>query len=77
MKFTLKTTMYGGAVFCVVCLAIAITGFTSLRELTDATQLADARGFAWFWMFLAAVSGAFAAVAWWMARPRAGDDAEG
>jgi hypothetical protein len=71
MKLTLKMTIVAGAIFAMVCLAVAITGFTSLREITDPVVESDARGFAWFWAFLAAVSAAFAGVAWWMLRPQA------
>ena len=76
MKFTLKTTIVAGVVFAVVCLAVAVTGFTSLGDIRDPAQLADAKGFAWFWAFLGAVSAALAAVAWWMLRPQPGDNEE-
>jgi hypothetical protein len=45
----------------------------SLGELTDPTQLADAKGFAWFWTFLASVAIAFGLAAWWLAR-NSGDE---
>jgi hypothetical protein len=44
------------AIFAVICLGVAITGFTSLGDIADPTQAADARGFAWFWTFLASVA---------------------
>jgi hypothetical protein len=68
MKFTLKTTIVAGVVFALVCLAVAVTGFTALRDISDPVQAADSRGFAWFWTFLAAVSAAFAGLAWWVLR---------
>ncbi|HET9577811.1 MAG TPA: hypothetical protein VFP44_08290 [Usitatibacter sp.] len=76
MKLTLKATIIGGVIFALACLGVAVTGFTSLGGITEPAQLADAKGFAWFWMFLAVVSAALAALAWWMARPRPGDEHE-
>lgn len=68
MKFSLQATIWAGIVFSIVCLAIAATGFNSLADITDPAQHADAQGFAWFWMFLAAVCAALSALAWWMVR---------
>jgi hypothetical protein len=61
-------TMVAAAIFAIVCLGAAITGFASLGDITDPTQAADARGFAWFWTFLASVAIALGLLAWWLAR---------
>lgn len=68
MKFSLQTTIWAGIIFAIACLAVAVTGFNSLGEIADPAQQADARGFAWFWMFLAAICAALSALAWWMVR---------
>ncbi len=68
MKFTLQATVWAGAIFGLASLGAAITGFSSLGEIADPIQHSDARGFAWFWTFLALVCGGLAALAWWMAR---------
>jgi len=68
MKLTLHMTSLVGIVFALVCLGVAVTGFRSLDELTDATQLADAKGFAWFWTVLAGIGIASAAAAHWLVR---------
>ena len=68
MKLSAQMTLIIGVIFAVACFAVAINGFMSLGEITDAKQLADARGFAWFWAFLGAVAAAFALVSWWMIR---------
>ena len=60
--------MVVSAIFAAVCLGVAITGFTSLGDIQDPTQLSDAKGFAWFWAFLGGVAIFFGAMAWWMAR---------
>ena len=48
--------MVAATIFTAICLGVAITGFTSLGDITDPTEVADARGFAWFWTFLACVA---------------------
>jgi len=73
VKLSIQATIIAAAIFAAVCLAFAINGFTSLGNLTDATEIADARGFAWFWTFLASVAIVLGLVAWWIAR-RTGDD---
>jgi len=65
--------MIVAAVFALVCLGFAVSGFSSLGEISDPTQLAEARGFAWFWTFLASVAIVLGSAAWWIAR-RLGDD---
>ena len=62
------------AIFAAICLGVAITGFTSLSEITDPTEVADARGFAWFWTFLASVAIGLGLVAWWVARTQGEDE---
>ena len=68
MKLSAQMTLIIGVIFAVACFAVAINGFMSLGEITDAKQLADARGFSWFWAFLGGVATAFALVSWWMIR---------
>ena len=75
MNISAKFSMYGAAVFAIVCLSVAIRGFTSLGDITDPTQLADAKGFAWFWTFLGGVAVFFGALTWWIERTR-GDDGD-
>ena len=68
--------MIMAAIVAVICFGVAITGFTSLDHITDSTQLADAKGFACFWAFLASLATAFGVLAWWIARTsKPGDDA--
>jgi hypothetical protein len=67
-------TMVIAAVFAVVCLGVAITGFTSLGDIADPAQAADARGFAWFWTFLAGVAIALGLLSWWIVRTQRGNE---
>ncbi len=64
MKLSMHATMVAAAVFASICLGVAITGFTSLGDLVDPVQIADAKGFAWFWTFLGCVAIALGVLAW-------------
>jgi hypothetical protein len=68
VKFSINATIIAAAIFAAICLAFAVNGFTSLGNLTDPTEIADARGFAWFWTFLASVAIVLGLVAWWITR---------
>jgi len=68
LKISIQATMVVAAIFAAICLSVAITGFTSLGDLTDPAEVADAKGFAWFWTFLASVAIGLALLAWWVAR---------
>ncbi len=74
MKFSIQATMVIAAIFAAICLGVAITGFTSLSNITDPTEVADARGFAWFWTFLASVAIVLGLLAWWVARNHREDE---
>jgi hypothetical protein len=74
LKFSLQATVVVSAIFAAVCFGVAITGFTSLGDIQDPTQLADAKGFAGFWAFLGGVAIFFGAMAWWMARTQKKDE---
>ena len=67
MKISAKIAALFSIVFAAVCLGFAITGFTSLGDITDPVQASDARGYAWFWSFLGGVGVVFGLLSWWMA----------
>ena len=73
MKLSAQMTMWAGAIFAIACYAVAINGFNSLREITDARVASDAQGFAWFWAFLGTISAAFSGISWWIAKNEKGD----
>lgn len=68
MKLSIQTTMTIASIFGALCLAAGIHGLLSLDGVTDPVELADAKGFAWFWMFLGGVGVVIAVAAWWIAR---------
>lgn len=74
MKISAKLSIIFAAIFAILCLSVAITGFTSLDHIVDPQQLADPKGFAWFWTFLAAVSVALGALSYWIVRTTKDDE---
>ena len=76
MKISAKLAALSAVVFAAVCLAFAVTAFTSLGDIADPEQAANARGYAWFWVFLAGVAIAFGVLSQWIDRTqRKNDDA--
>ena len=74
MNITLRMAMIMAAIFAAVTLSVAVSGFIGLGDITDPTQAADARGFAWFWIFLASVAIGFSLLSWWIARTQLKDE---
>jgi len=68
LKISMQATIVIAAIFAIVCFSVAFTGFTSLGGITDPVQAADARGFAWFWTFLASVALVVGLASWWLVR---------
>jgi hypothetical protein len=68
VKISLQATLVVGVLLALAAGSVAFTGFMSLGEIRDPALLSDAKGYAWFWTFLAVVAGAIAVLAGWMAR---------
>jgi len=68
MNVSAKLAVIMAVIFTAFCLGFAVTGFLSLREITDPQQASDALGFAWFWAFLALVGVVFGVLSWWIMR---------
>jgi hypothetical protein len=66
MKISAQLSVILAVIFATVCFGVAISGFSSLGEITDPVQHADANGFAWFWGFLGMIAVAFGAVGVWL-----------
>jgi formate-dependent nitrite reductase membrane component NrfD len=65
--------MVVAAIFAALCLGVAFTGFASLGDIDDAVELADAKGYAWFWTFLAGVAIVIGLASAWMSRTQTND----
>ena len=66
MHISPKWAALAAAPFALICLGFAINGFLSLGEITDPEQLADAKGYIGFWMFLATIAIVSGALSWWL-----------
>ena len=72
MKLTAQMSFWGSLVFGLLCLGVGVHGLWGLREITDETLRSDAQGFAWFWLFLAAIALTICVLSWLMARGKLG-----
>lgn len=66
MKFSTHINTWIAAVFAIICYGVALTGFSSVGDMTDPAQMTDARGFACFWAFLGTVAVALSAASMWI-----------
>ena len=56
MKITAQMAAVLASVFTLICAGVGVNGLLQLPTLADEALRADARGFAWFWLFLGAVA---------------------
>jgi|GEM_PF-1245355 len=68
VKIQPKLAIYLSIVLTVVCLSVVVFQAISLSSITDPVELADAKGFVWFWTFLGSVVGVFGVLSWWIYR---------
>ena len=72
MKITAQFSFWGSLVFAVLCIGYAGFGFSHIdASMSDAIR-EEARGYAWFWMFLGGLGLAFALISWLMLRGKLG-----
>jgi hypothetical protein len=74
LKVSIQATMIMAAIFAVVCLGVAINGFSSIGGIADPAQASDASGFAWFWTFLAGVAAGVVLLGWRLARTQEAEE---
>ncbi len=68
MHISPKFAAIAAAPFALFCLGFAVHGFLSTGEITDPQQIADARGYALFWLFLGALAIVSGVLSWWLMR---------
>jgi hypothetical protein len=73
MKVTALAAMWGCVAFALFCSAFAISGFSAVSTITDAAERDASLGYAWFWMFLAAVATVFGVLSWMIKEGKLGD----
>ena len=68
MRITAHFAFWGGIVFAVLCGAYGLFGLSMLDASMSDAERADGRGFALFFLFMAAIGAAMAFVSWLMLR---------
>ena len=68
VKISAHITLWGSLIFALLCLGYAFSGFSSLDAMADEATRADARGFAFFWLFMGGIGIASAIGSWWMVK---------
>jgi hypothetical protein len=73
MKISAGIAMWMCVAFALVCFGFAFSGFSALETLADEAERELSRGYAWFWMFLAAVAMVFGVLSWMIKEGKLGD----
>jgi hypothetical protein len=73
MKISAGIAMWMCVAFALVCFGFAFSGFSALETLADEAERELSRGYAWFWMFLAAVAVVFGVLSWMAKEGKLGD----
>jgi hypothetical protein len=76
MKISAFFSFWMGIVFTLLTLGMAISNLMAGSAHDDASTLADARGYAMFWFFLAGFGLVMIVVSWLMMKGRLGGDQE-
>lgn len=72
MRISAYFTFWASIVFAVASIAYAGFGFSSIDPSMSDALREDARGFAWFWLFMGGFGAVTATVSWLMLRGRFG-----
>ena len=76
MKISAQFAFWAGLVFALLCIGFAINGFSQIDAMADEQARSDARGFAYFFLFLGAVAVASAIVSWRIIRRETPDPSD-
>jgi hypothetical protein len=68
VKISAQFAFWGGIVFTVICGGYGLYGLSMIHTGMTDVERADGRGFAMFFLFLAAIGAATALVSWLMIR---------
>jgi hypothetical protein len=72
MKISAQLAVWLCAVFALVCLSVALSGFSGATSVTDAADHEASLGYAWFWTFLAVVAAVFGVLSWMVQKGKFG-----
>ena len=73
MKIPAGIAVWMCAVFALFCFCYALTGLISLGDIADEVERDAARGYVWYWMFLAVVAVVFGVLSWMISTGKLGD----
>jgi hypothetical protein len=66
VKITAQFALWSSLAFATLCLAVGFSGLSQIEAMADAAERSDARGYAYFWLFLGAIAVACAVVSRWI-----------
>jgi hypothetical protein len=72
MKISAQMAIWMCAVFALVCLGVAYSGFSALGSVADEAEREASLGYAWFWSFLALIAIVFGVLSWLIKEGRFG-----
>jgi hypothetical protein len=72
MKISAQFAVWLCGVFALVCLSVALSGFSGAPSVMDAAEREVSYGYAWFWTFLAAVAAVFGVLSWMVQKGKFG-----
>ena len=72
MKISAQMAIWMCAVFALVCLGVAFSGFSALGTITDEAEREASLGYAWFWSFLGLIAIVFGVLSWLIKEGRFG-----
>lgn len=64
MRISAQLAVWMCAIFGIVCLGFALSGFAGLSSASDPAERELISGYAWFWAFLASVALVFGVLSW-------------
>ena len=73
MKITAYMAFWGALVFGLACFGFGLHGLWGLDGIADEAVRSDARGFAWFWLFLASIALVIGVISVLMVKGRFGE----
>ena len=66
MKITAQFALWSSLAFAMLCLGVGFNGLSQVEAMADAAERSDARGYAYFWLFLGAIAVGCAVISWWI-----------
>ena len=72
MKISAQVAIWLCAAFGLICLSVAVSGFSGATSVPDAAEREASLGYAWFWTFLTVVAAVFGVLSWMIQKGKFG-----